>query len=57
MRFLCRPHLEANEVYVTGTFDDWGRTEKLDKVGGTFEKEVYLSDATVKVLYKVCRQD
>jgi hypothetical protein len=38
---------------VTGTFDDWGKTEKLNKVGNTFEKEVHLSDASVKVLYKV----
>jgi Glycogen recognition site of AMP-activated protein kinase len=48
-----RPHPEATEVYVTGTFDDWGKTEKLDKVGDTFEKDVQLSDATQKILYKV----
>jgi Glycogen recognition site of AMP-activated protein kinase len=53
MSFLARPHLQAKEVYVTGTFDDWGKTEKLHKVGGTFEKEVHLPDASVKVLYKV----
>ncbi|ERF72455.1 hypothetical protein EPUS_07912 [Endocarpon pusillum Z07020] len=46
------PHPEANEVYVTGTFDDWGQTEKLNKVGATFEKEVQLPDASVKILYK-----
>jgi hypothetical protein len=56
MSFLSRPHLEAKEVYVTGTFDDWGKTEKLHKVGGTFEKEVHLPDASVKVLYKVCQE-
>ena len=51
--YLFRPHPEANEVYVTGTFDDWGQTEKLNKVGATFEKEVRLPDASVKILYKV----
>lgn len=51
--YLFRPHPEANEVYVTGTFDDWGQTEKLNKVGATFEKEVQLPDASVKILYKV----
>ena len=40
-------------MYVTGTFDDWGKTEKLNKVGDTFEKEVHLSDASQKILYKV----
>ena len=46
-----RPH-PANEVYVTGTFDDWGKTEKLEKVGDAFEKEVTLKDANTKILYK-----
>jgi len=39
---------------VTGTFDDWGNSEKLNKVGDTFEKEVQLSDASKNILYKVC---
>ena len=43
----------ANEVYVTGTFDDWGKSVKLDKSGDTFEKEVSLSNADEKILYKV----
>jgi hypothetical protein len=38
---------------VTGTFDDWAKTEKLNKVGETFEKEVQLPDASKKILYKV----
>jgi Glycogen recognition site of AMP-activated protein kinase len=50
---VARPHLEASEVFVTGTFDDWGKTEKLDKVGDTFEKEVQLPDASKKIFYKV----
>ncbi|KAJ6166721.1 hypothetical protein N7470_002168 [Penicillium chermesinum] len=32
----------ASEVFVTGTFDDWGKTVKLDRVGDVFEKEVTL---------------
>jgi Glycogen recognition site of AMP-activated protein kinase len=52
--FLCRPHPDANEVCVTGTFDDWGNSEKLNKVGDIFEKEVQLPDASKNILYKVC---
>jgi Glycogen recognition site of AMP-activated protein kinase len=55
MRFVSRPHPEATEVYVTGTFDDWGMTEKLNKVGNTFEKEVTLPDAGEAIFYKVRR--
>ncbi|RYP10396.1 hypothetical protein DL765_008128 [Monosporascus sp. GIB2] len=42
----------ASEVYVTGTFDDWNKTEQLDKVGDHFEKNVRLSDASKKIYYK-----
>jgi hypothetical protein len=49
-----RPHA-ANEVYVTGTFDDWAKTEKLEKVdAGHFEKIVQLNKIDEKILYKVC---
>jgi hypothetical protein len=41
-------------VYVTGTFDDWGKTIKLDKVGDVFEKQVQLPKADEKVYFKVC---
>jgi hypothetical protein len=47
-----REHPEANEVFVTGTFDDWGKTEKLDRKGDFFEKEVQLPNKD-KILYKV----
>jgi len=40
-------------VYVTGTFDDWGKTVKLDKKGDIFEKEVELPETDEKVHYKV----
>ncbi|KAH8196857.1 hypothetical protein TruAng_008970 [Truncatella angustata] len=43
----------ASEVYVTGTFDGWKKTEKLNKVGEHFEKQVQLDDASEKIYYKV----
>ncbi|ETN42702.1 uncharacterized protein HMPREF1541_01860 [Cyphellophora europaea CBS 101466] len=46
------PHPNAQEVYVTGTFDDWAKTTKLDKVGDHFEKDVPLSNTDEKILYK-----
>lgn len=49
----CREH-PASEVYVTGTFDGWKKTEQLEKVGEHFEKHVQLSDASKKIYYKVC---
>ncbi|KZL76669.1 carbohydrate-binding module family 48 protein [Colletotrichum tofieldiae] len=42
----------AEEVYVTGTFDNWTKSEKLDKVGNSFEKTVTLPDASQKIYYK-----
>ena len=43
----------ASEVFATGTFDDWGKTEKLEKKDDIFEKEVSLPKADEKILYKV----
>lgn len=48
----CRPY-NANEVFVTGTFDDWGKTVRLDRTGDVFEKEVRLPAIGDKVHYKV----
>ncbi len=48
----CREH-PASEVYVTGTFDDWGKTVKLDKKGNVHEKLVELTSANEKIYYKV----
>ncbi|KAI9686421.1 MAG: hypothetical protein M1822_003766 [Bathelium mastoideum] len=42
----------ANEVYVTGTFDDWAQKEKMEKVGGRFEKLVQLPKTDEKIYYK-----
>ncbi|KAJ6005028.1 hypothetical protein N7540_012827 [Penicillium herquei] len=41
----------ASEVFVTGTFDDWGKTVKLDRVGDIFAKEVSLP-IKEKIQYK-----
>ena len=43
----------GEEVYVTGTFDDWSKSIKLEKEGSVFEKTVDLPNATTKWLYKV----
>jgi hypothetical protein len=50
---LNREHPEASEVYVTGTFDGWTKSEKLDKKGAGFEKTVTVPDASKKIYYKV----
>ncbi|KAH7407846.1 hypothetical protein BKA64DRAFT_432657 [Cadophora sp. MPI-SDFR-AT-0126] len=43
----------AEEVYVTGTFDDWSKSEKLVKTGDSFSKDVTLNSAAEKIYYKV----
>lgn len=44
----------ATEVYVTGTFDDWAKSVKLDKKDGSrFEKLVELPQVEENVYYKV----
>ncbi|KAB5539360.1 hypothetical protein GE09DRAFT_316019 [Coniochaeta sp. 2T2.1] len=45
------PHA-AEEVYVTGTFDNWSKSEKLEKVGDHFEKTVTLPENTENIFYK-----
>ncbi|CBF76334.1 hypothetical protein AN4988.2 [Aspergillus nidulans FGSC A4] len=42
----------ANEVFVTGTFDDWGKTIRLERKGDIFEKEVHLPVTGDKVHFK-----
>ncbi|EGX88405.1 hypothetical protein CCM_08449 [Cordyceps militaris CM01] len=42
----------AEEVYVTGTFDNWTKSIKLDKRGDIFEKTVPLKIPSDKVYYK-----
>ncbi|KAI0179192.1 carbohydrate-binding module family 48 protein [Hypoxylon sp. FL1284] len=50
--FVFKWEHPASEVYVTGTFDEWKKTEKLEKVGEHFEKAVTLKDAPEKIYYK-----
>lgn len=42
----------ANEVYVTGTFDNWSKSVQLEKKGDIFEKTVTLP-TDKKISYKV----
>ncbi|KAL2073704.1 hypothetical protein VTL71DRAFT_11030 [Oculimacula yallundae] len=42
----------ADEVYVTGTFDNWEKSEKLVKTGNSFSKDVTLNSAADKIYYK-----
>ncbi|KAI1850225.1 hypothetical protein JX266_004083 [Neoarthrinium moseri] len=50
--FVFKWEHPASEVYVTGTFDGWKKTEKLEKVDQHFEKLVQLEDASKKIYYK-----
>ncbi|KAI9730650.1 MAG: hypothetical protein M1818_008132 [Claussenomyces sp. TS43310] len=50
--FVFKWEHPASEVYVTGTFDNWSQSEKLEKIGDIFEKDVTLSDASEKIYYK-----
>ena len=38
---------------MTGTFDNWCKTEKLAKSGGVFSKTVTIPKTEEKVYYKV----
>ncbi|KAM3072961.1 Cruciform DNA binding protein [Clarireedia jacksonii] len=52
--FVFKWEHPAEEVFVTGTFDDWSKSEKLIKKGDLFEKDVQLANANEKIYYKVC---
>lgn len=47
-----RPKPGASTVFVTGTFDDWKKTEQLNSENGVFTKRVKLPSATDLVHYK-----
>lgn len=47
---ICREH-DADDVYVTGTFDDWKKTVQLEKEDGVFKKTVELP--STKTQFKV----
>jgi len=38
---------------VTGTFDNWSKSEELEKVDNVWQKTVTLPDSSDKILYKV----
>ncbi|KAE9366231.1 carbohydrate-binding module family 48 protein, partial [Stipitochalara longipes BDJ] len=50
--FVFRWEHPASEVFVTGTFDNWSKSEKLIQIGDVFEKEVALPITTEKIYYK-----
>ncbi|KAI9831659.1 MAG: hypothetical protein M1819_004725 [Sarea resinae] len=50
--FVFRWEHPAKEVFVTGTFDDWGKSVKLDHKNGVFEKDVQLPETGEKIYYK-----
>ncbi|KAK3305372.1 uncharacterized protein B0T15DRAFT_397350 [Chaetomium strumarium] len=45
------PH-DAEEVYVTGTFDNWTKSQQLERVGQIFQKTVTLPESSDKIYYK-----
>jgi hypothetical protein len=47
-----RPH-PGDEVYVTGDFDDWSKSHRLEKVGESLQVTVTFPDDVGKLLYKV----
>ncbi|KAL3953018.1 hypothetical protein ACCO45_012961 [Purpureocillium lilacinum] len=42
----------AEEAYVTGTFDNWQKTVKLEKSDGVFQKTVDIAHPSHKIYYK-----
>ena len=40
---------------MTGTFDDWAKSVKLERKGEGFEKLLELPETEEKIFYKVCR--
>lgn len=55
-QLLSREHPDAEEVFVTGTFDNWTKSVKLEKKGDVFEKTVELENTSDKIYYKVRRR-
>ncbi|KAG5303756.1 hypothetical protein I7I50_10624 [Histoplasma capsulatum G186AR] len=46
------PDPTASEVYVTGTFDNWSRSVKLERSANGFRKDVEVPSIGGKILYK-----
>jgi hypothetical protein len=55
--FVFKWEHEASEVYVTGTFDNWSKSERLIRTGNVFEKNVTLPSAAEKIYYKVRKNE
>lgn len=49
---VSREH-DAEEAFVTGTFDSWSKSVRLEKKNGIFQKTVHLDDSADKIYYKV----
>jgi hypothetical protein len=50
--FVFRWEHAASEAFVTGTFDDWSKSEKLIQTGNVFEKKVILPPVAGKIYFK-----
>lgn len=50
---LHRRNQPAQKVVVTGSFDNWSKSESLDKVDDGFEKAVRIDNDSDKIYYKV----
>ena len=50
----CREH-DAEDVYVTGTFDNWKKTVQLEKEDGIFKKTVELPKTKTQYKVRLCR--
>ncbi|KAK2596629.1 Cruciform DNA binding protein [Conoideocrella luteorostrata] len=50
----ANPTADTSDVLVTGSFDEWTKSVRLEKVGGIFQKTVHFSekDASKKIYYK-----
>lgn len=49
----CLRNHPAQEVYVTGDFDNWSKSIKLDKNGDSFHKTVTIPGEESRIHYKV----
>ncbi|QSZ31640.1 hypothetical protein DSL72_001207 [Monilinia vaccinii-corymbosi] len=50
--FVFKWEHPAEEVFITGTFDNWSKSEKLERTGNVFKKDVQLANAEEKIYYK-----
>lgn len=49
----CHRNHPAQEVYVTGDFDNWSKSVKLEKTGDSFRKTITLPGEESRIHYKV----